>query len=294
MEYPLQFGRQTWKPRQDGELILFLPPHERRGISFDATFEFVPPWLEDEDSESEHRTMRLVVDGAIAGLKDWRELVGFVVEAQEDEDLGEKAGMPIMRGEPEIEIWSSGRGGAASIHTHARDGWETRVRFEEMAEDEPYTFVCEVEAFFPSERARKAAGELFVKELFGVLDFDDEEKAKLLEEGWRFRYRGRVRLDELYCKVPLNTDDPIGWAQRMAERELGMKRFGFSRVSGGGMDGSFKPEDGVSSNSNERLVLLAPPTAWFDQWQQRQQEKKRKQDDERQGNRIGAGGVWMN
>ncbi len=29
MDYPLQFGKQTWKPRHDGELTVFLPSHPR-------------------------------------------------------------------------------------------------------------------------------------------------------------------------------------------------------------------------------------------------------------------------
>ena len=101
--------------------------------------------------------------------------------------------------------------------------------------------------------------------------------AHTAEEGWRFSYLGRVCLNQLSCIAPLNTNDPIGWARQMAEREVGMKRFGFCRVNGGEMDGSYKPEDGVCSDG--RLVLLSPPSVWFAEWEERQQDKKRKQDE---------------
>lgn len=271
MEYPLRFGRQTWKPRNDGELTLFLPAHERYGMSFQMDFDFVPPWLGDEDFESEHRTMCVMVHGYFPRLTRWHELAGFELETRDvGEVLGEEV-TPRMEG-PEIEIWSSGKG-PASIHTHANHGWETRLKMGEITGDGAYTFLCELEAFFPSDRAREVSLELCVKEFFGELDFDDDEKAKLLEEGWRFSYLGRVCLNQLSCIAPLNTNDPIGWARQLAEREVGMKRFGLCRVNGGKMDGSFKPEDGIVTDG--RLVLLSPPSVWFAEWQERQQREKR-------------------
>ncbi len=275
MEYPLHFNRQTWKPVRDGELTLFLPASAAYGVSFDASFTFVPPWLEEEDFESEHRKLYLTLHGYFPDLTDWRELEGGELESREAiEVMGEQVAAGA-RG-PEIEIWSAGKG-AASIHTHARDGWETRLKVDEPVADDGYTFLCEVEAFFPSERAREVCAELWMQELMGQLDFDDEEKARLLEEGWRFRYRGRLSLEQVHCVVPLNTTDPIGSAQRMARRDLAMKQFGFCQVNGGNLDGSYKPEHGVCANG--RLVLLSPPSAFFLSWQESQKEKKRNRDE---------------
>ena len=110
--------------------------------------------------------------------------------------------------EPEIRIWSGGQG-PGSIHTHAQDGWETRLSLEEFAKDNPHTFICEMEAFFPSERARKAMSELWFREFFGEMDFGDDEREKLLEEGWRFTYRGRLAMGSLSCLVPVNASNPV-------------------------------------------------------------------------------------
>jgi hypothetical protein len=192
--------------------------------------------------------------------------------------LGEEVS-PAMEG-PEIDIWSWGDG-SESIHTHAKDGWETRLEFKELIEnhDGPL-FICELEAFFPSERARKASAELWMKEFLGQGDFSDLEKAKMIEEGWRLRYRGRLLFGHANCMVPLNTSDPIGWAQRVAARELGIKEFGLCQVNGGKSDGSWKPDDGVTAHG--RLVLVSPMTPWFREWQSRQKWEA-KQREERQG-----------
>lgn len=275
MEYPLHIGRQTWKPRRDGDLTLFLPPSPW-GVSLGADFEFVPPWLDDEDYASEHRTMHLRLHGYLPGLCDWRELAGFELKESECEEEPGGEVLTAMQG-PEIEIWSSGQG-PGSIHTHAQAGWQTRLALGQLEVDEHGpAWLCEVEAFFPSERAREANAALWMRQFFSTLEFDNEEQEKLLEEGWRFHYRGRVRLEQLSCTVPLNTSDPIGWARRMAARELKMNEFGLCRVNGGDFEGNYRPEDGVCSNG--RLVLLSPASAWFSEHQRRKKEERRKRKD---------------
>ena len=271
MEYPLQFGTQTWKPRRNGELTVFLPTHPQFGTAFQADFAFVPPWMEDEDYASEHRTMRVWVHGYFPGLRRWDDLEGWVVEERDAVEVEGETVIPEMR-EPEIEIWSSGHG-PGSIHTHARDGWETRMKFVECVEEgSPWVFLCEMEAFFPSERAREACSELWFQEFIGELGFGDREKDEFLKEGWRFRYRGLLELGSLSCIAPRNAADPIGYAKRMAKRELGLRQFGFCRVNGGDFDGSFKPEHGLCGNG--RLVQLSPPSDYFFEWQERQRKKK--------------------
>ena len=272
MDYPLQFGRQTWKPHRDGDLTLFLPSRTPFGMPFHADFAFVPPWLEEDDYESEHRTMYLTLAGYFPAMKHWEELEGFTVESRDAVEAGDEV-VATETKEPEIHIWSSGQG-PGSIHTHAQDGWQTRLSLEEFAKDDAHTFICEVEAFFPSERARQAMSDLWFRDFFGGMDFGDDEREKLLEEGWRFTYRGRLRLEHLSCTVPLNAANPVALARRMAERELGMREFGFCRVNGGEMDGTFKPEHGVSAQG--RLVLLSPPSEFFTEWQQREEDRKKK------------------
>ena len=270
----LDFCGQKWKPQKDGDLTLFLPRKARGELYFDCNFSFVPPWLEDEDYDSEHRTLNVDVRGYIPPVDDWQALAGVELETREAIELPGGTMVPGMEG-PAIKIWSSGgTGSAASIHTHARDGWETRLKLVDFAES-IYVFDCEVEAFYPSQRAREASAELVFKEFIGESDWQDWEKKKLLEEGWRFSYTGRLRLEHLSCTVPLNTPDPIGWAQAMARRELKMTRFGFSYVCGGELDGRFKPEDGVTPQG--RLVLLAPPSASYYQWLEHQKRKKGEQ-----------------
>lgn len=279
MEYPLHFNGQTWKLRREGELTLFLPTHPRFGTSFHLEFDFVPSWFDCEDDDSEHRKMQVAAHGYFPELKKWDELPGCEVMAREAVEVGGEVVSPSMEG-PEIEIWSHGEG-AGSIHTHAQHGWETRLKMEDFAGDSSHSFVCELEAFFPSERARALSSELYVKEFFGELDADDREKAKLLEEGWRFQYRGIVELENFSCTVPLNTNDPVGWAKKMVEREMGMDRFGWCRVNGGDFDGNYKPEDGIVAHG--RLVLISPPSIWFTARKRRLEEERRKRNEGQAG-----------
>ncbi len=275
MEYPLHFGRQTWKPQSDGELTLFLPSRPRYGTAFHADFTFVPPWVDEEDFEAEYRRMYVSLNGNFPEGMHWDDLEGFTAEVREVEPTSGPA-VCTQTDEPEIQIWSSGQG-AGSIHTHAQDGWRTRLSLEEFAEGEPHTFICTVEAFFPSARAREVMSELWFQQFFGGEDFTDPEREKLLEEGWRFSYRGRLTLENLSCTVPVNAA-PVPFAQAMAARELGMKEFGFCRVNGGALDGSYKPEDGVSESG--RLVVLSPTSEFFKQWQKDETERKKRTEGE--------------
>lgn len=84
-------------------------------------------------------------------------------------------------------------------------------------------------------------------------------------------YTGRVRFASVYCIVPINATDPIGWAKKLAQRQLKMTEFGWCRVNGGETDGTFKPTAGVSERG--RLVILTTPSAYFYDWQRRQIKK---------------------
>ncbi len=272
MEYPLHFGKQVWKPMHAAELTLFLPASLRYGISFHADFTFVPHWVDPEGENDEYRTMNLDVEGYLPGLRNWRELEGYETGGWDgDDEDGGPDGVKVVP--PELSLWSNDRE-SPTFHTHAKEGWETRLKFVECDREDPARFIVEVEAFFPSERAREAHFQLWLKSLFNRLDYGDEEKERLMEEGWRFRYRGPLSLGHVSCRVPLNVPDPVQRAKRMAEQELAMREFGFCRVNGGENDGTFKPEDGICGN--DRLVLVSPRSAFYDEWMRREEERKRR------------------
>lgn len=273
MEYPLHFGKQVWKPVADGDLTVFLPGEARWGFFFGVDFTFVPPWVNLEEEKEEHRRMSIMANGYLQGLKDWNDLDGW--EVKDEEDVIED-GEVIVDGAsgPHITIMSSGTG-TKGVHTHAQDGWETRLKFTGIVGGNRHVLTCELEAFYPTERARKASADWWLKQFIGEDTFEDELKAQEREEGWRLTYTGRVALEHFYCHVPVNHPDPILRAKQMVERAFGLKRFGFPQVAGGKLDGTFKPEDGVSEHG--RLVLLGPPSLYYEQWKARQEEKKKRQ-----------------
>ena len=49
-----------------------------------------------------------------------------------------------------------------------KEGWETKLAFGPW-EDDGYVLPCEIEAFYPTERAQKASMDLFMKEMFDEL-----------------------------------------------------------------------------------------------------------------------------
>ncbi|MCX6900459.1 MAG: hypothetical protein NT105_17400 [Verrucomicrobia bacterium] len=275
MENLLDFCGQKWKPMRQGELTLFLPKHPptREGDTyFHASMQFVPPWLDEEDSESAFRMLYVDFHGELPDLRDWRAMAEVTLEARDEVVvLGEKV-MAEMR-PPEIQLWSHGMRGAGGIHEHTCAGWDTRLSFGAW-EGDGYELPVELEAFYPSERARKAGIDLAVKEFFGEVGPEDWAKAELLNEGWRLSYRGRVRFDDVSCTVPINTADPVQWARNMARRDLAMTEFGFCRVNGGEwFTGAFKPEDGICGDG--RLVLVHTPTEFFYRWQEEQRKKRK-------------------
>src|SRR2546421_2316263 len=116
MDGMLDFCGQKWKPQKDGDLTLFLPRKARGELYFDCNFSFVPPWLEDEDYDSEHRTLNVDVRGYIPPVDDWQALAGVELETREAIELPGGTMVPGMEG-PAIKIWSSGgTGSAAGIH----------------------------------------------------------------------------------------------------------------------------------------------------------------------------------
>jgi hypothetical protein len=277
MDSLLNFCGQHWKPQNDGELTLFLPKQTRDGSSiyFHADLKFVPPWLEEEDLTSEYRILYVSLQGRFPALDDWRDLAGFTMESREETTVFGETVAPAMSG-PEIEIWSAGMRGAGGIHSHASAGWDTKLTFGEFQGD-GFALPCELEAFYPSARARQAQLDLWMQSFFGEGSPEDWEAEEQLQEGWRFHYSGRVRFDTVSCTVPINTSNPIGWAQSLARRELRMTEFGPPRVNGGHItDGTFKPEDGIGAQG--RLVILPTFSEFFRRRQAQIDEEKRRDD----------------
>ena len=66
----------------------------------------------------------------------------------------------------------------------------------------------------------------------------------------------------------MNAPDPIGYAQTVAQRQLGMTRFGWSYVSDGAMDGTWEPGHGVTER---RFVSLSTYTVEYAQWKERRE-----------------------
>lgn len=274
MQGVLDYRGQKWKAERCGELTLFLShaPMRPADVSFIMECSFVPPWLDqEEDYESEHRRLYLDVDGTIPDLKDWRELAGLTLEERDEiAVMGETVQREMS--EPEVRLWSHGPGGQ---RTHAKEGWETRVKFGAWM-GEGYTLPLEVESFYPTEKARKAQVDLAVKEFFCEDTPEDWAKAEAAMDGWQFRYTGEVELSKIYCQVPLNTADPVEWARGLARRELKLREFGCAYVNGGDMyNETFKPGDGVCGNN--RLVVLTPLTEFWREARAKNPERFRKQ-----------------
>ncbi len=274
MDEFLDFCGQKWKPVRHGELSFSLwhAPIRREWLYFSIELEFVPPWLDDEDFESEHRSFHVDVHGCLPKLGDWRALAGFDLESRDELVLGDQKVLSELSG-PEVSMWSHGLGG---IRDHARDAWDTSLKFGRW-EGDGYELTFDLEAFYPGAEAKQASSEMIrqeVAELFGE-DPGQPIDESLLSKGWKFHYHGRVRFEKLTCVVPVNAADPIGWAKKLAERELKAKEFGWCRVNGGHMwDGTFKPEHGVSEAG--RLVILDMPSDYFREWQAQQEKSKRR------------------
>lgn len=263
------FQNQTWAQLRRAELTLTLlatrpgPLDVCVGIEAD----FVPPWVveavmkDDAAPLEEHRTMHLMIDGALPRLGRWQELAGLVMEHRG----GIVAGAKIVqrpRHAPEVHLWSCDCG-PESIHDHTGEQADARVAFGTIRrhEDGGDEIEYDMEAFYPSKRGwqeRMKAMQNLSAELFHEPP-PHEIDERLLEEGWTLRHKGWAEFQKIRCLVPLNVADPIGYARALARRELGMAEFGFCRVNGGGChDETFKPEDGVCGNA--RLVILTPPS----------------------------------
>ena len=278
MDRILDLSGQRWKQRRENNLEFFLYHAPRTPfVSLDIEIMFVPAWMDDDDYESEHRALYLEIDAQMPRTGNWRDIIGRRLEFQRA--LVNEKGEVVERAPsaPEMEVWSLGTG-VNSFYTHGKDFWHTCVTFGEPKAENPFELPISVEAFHPSKGAREARMDLLhdeVAEFLGQpMPYKPERDARL-KEGWWLRYTGSVEFIKVFCNVPVNAADPVGWAKKLTQRELGLTEFGNWHVNGADdWSETFKPEDGVTENG--RLVLLNPLSPFWKEALAR--EKKRREE----------------
>ena len=280
MDNFLDFAGQRWKQSGLRELRFFLyhAPSRPGWVSFDVTITFVPPWLEENDILSEHRTMIMNIHAAKRHPGSWRAFLGERLEFVPPEADEEGCRLAAGSAPPEVRLTSCGSGqGAGSVFFHANEFWDVGVTLGEPPPDDSFLLPITVEGFQPSQRAQAAQASLFLYPWLKATDDSlpsEEELEARLEEGRWLRYEGAVYFVNVHCSVPVNAADPVAWAQALAKRELGMTEFGNCEVLGTDWKtGKFKPEDGVSDSG--RSVLLSPRTASWKEQQRRHAEREK-------------------
>ena len=270
------FQNQEWVAQHAAEMTFLLTHDTGRtrdlSVMLDATF--LPAWVmalpEGRDTEEEHRRMNLSVHAFLPELESWRALAGLVIEEQEE--LLAPDGSVLRPGmtDPDVNLWSSGDG-PESIHNHARQEAHGRLVFGRWQESLVVEY--EVEAFYRSPRGQeevKKQMDNLVREWFDEPPVHEINEARL-EEGYTLRHKGVAEFDHVLCTVPVNAPDPIGYAQKLARRQLGMEKFGWCYVNGGKMDGTWEPEHGLTPQG--RLVKLSPHTLAYEQWKAQRERR---------------------
>ncbi|MEQ1933104.1 MAG: hypothetical protein ABL962_04400 [Fimbriimonadaceae bacterium] len=279
------FQGQKWVPRRGcGELTLSLghSKNPNTALSVHIDVSLVPSWVLEEEGEDgmgkadEHRHLHLSVSGIMPAIGRWQDLAGVVLEDRDEVMAGDEVIIPEMNG-PEVSLFSGGPGGGP-VHRHVPDGPISRLVFGKFRRNESGRdeIKYEIEAFFRSERGREEMNKQIhneVAEMFGEAP-PNEINEKRLAEGWTLRHKGWAAFDKVFCMVPVNAADPVGYAKAMALRELGMTEFSWCYVNGADhYNGTFKPEDGICVNA--RLVALNTPSDFYYEWKaQRERQGK--------------------
>ncbi len=257
----LKFGSQIWKARRPGSLAFHLwhAPIHQGHLYFSLEMSFVPPWLDEDDFDSKHRTLQLRVVGSSCTLRDWRALAGLELATHDAVIVNGQLVTPDVH-QPEVSLWSYGPPGGVHLHADAAEACVTRMVFG-GPEGDGFEFPFEVEAFYPSHRAAATFFELGVRQMFhGNLAPADLKLRKRLREGRRLNCRGRLRFEQVLCAVPVNAADPIRWAKHLAHKKLNLSEFGLCRVNGAcGWGGAANPKDGICEHG--RCVVLTPAEA---------------------------------
>jgi hypothetical protein len=242
----LQINSQKWKLCGSDGLKLFLPRERRdRCIYFQTDWSFVPPEVEAATVPADAPKLRLRLIGWVPGLRDWRDLENLYLGYSEPIDGKE---LPDTRG-PDIWIWQPGE--TAPLRFGA---WETDLKFGERHGHE---FDFTLEAYCRSERASKFRMDCHLKEFFKQpLPPDWEQPEWIDEKDDEFSFEGRVEFREIFCSVPINSAQPLKWAQQLSRRELAVEEFGPCSVHEKDCPDKFKLSD---VGHTGRVVVLPMP-----------------------------------
>jgi len=244
----LQINSQKWKLWGSDGMKLFLPRERREGcIYFQTDWSFVPPDVDPATVPAEEPKLRLRLIGYVPGLRDWRDLENLFLGYSEPIDAKE---LPDTRG-PDMWIFQPG---ATSDPEFSK--WETDLKFGERHGHE---FEFSLEALRRSERASKFRVDYAVKEFFKEPLPADWELPDWIDEGDELSFEGRVELRKILCSAPINSAQPLTWAQQLARRELAVEQFGPGNVHDINSSGEYQTQDDISQTG--RLVVLEMPAA---------------------------------
>jgi hypothetical protein len=242
---------------------------------------FLPAWLTWEDMEkgAKHRFLHIDISFYFPRTGDWRTLAGQRLGGEEPEEDDEpieswklagaespdellkiiEANKGISIPCPEIEVWSSGDGGIQN-HLNEESLRDRVLTFGRWSETDPYELPFTIEGLAITKAAAEARYALMcarIREMFGLKHPQMEEIERRSKEGQPFRYSSVIRLDRIFCHVPLNTIEPINHAKQMVRRELKLDEFYRVRVNGAKEDGKFDPKHAVSQQG--LLVAMSTP-----------------------------------
>lgn len=156
-------------------------------------------------------------------------------------------------------MWSGGNGGIQR-HLNEESLRDRVVTFGSWSETDPYELPFTIEGLIITKAAAEARHALFrarVREMFGLQHPPMEELERRAREGRPFRYSSVIRLDKVFCYVPLNTAEPGPYAKQLLQRELQLTEFSQWRINGASSDGKFDPKHAVSQQG--LLVILNTP-----------------------------------
>jgi hypothetical protein len=240
----LQINSQKWNLWGSEGMKLFLPREHRDScIYFQADWSFVSSEMEPATVPADAPKLRLRLIGWVPGLRDWRDLENLFLGYHEPVD-GKQ--LPDTRG-PDMWIWPPGE-----TNPLRYGHWETDLKFGERHGHE---FDFSLEATIPSERASQFKLDYGVKQFFQQPVPPDWELPEWINEvDDQMSFAGRVEFREILCSAPINSAQPLVWAQQLARRELAVDQSGPGSVHDINSPGKYNPNVGIRETG--RLVVL--------------------------------------
>ncbi len=209
---------------------------------------FVPTWMLEREAQNgqprpdaEHPTLSLEIGGHVAPLSQgWRSLARTrMVDAPPTfSQDGRMILFPRFRAEVQLLIGPPHSDPRTRVNYTPYLPEESEMAFGEWSRHEAGGDEIDyrVEAFFATERAARERGKQrknAVAEWRGKRPRHRVDES-LLNEGWRFTWRGRAVFTEVRCEVPLNARDAVDYASTLAERNLGRSDWVRGRLAGPG------------------------------------------------------------